>query len=56
MMLPGIITIVSPIIIGFAMGAEALGAYMAGVTVSGVLWAIFQNNAGGAWDNAKNIF
>ncbi len=56
MMLPGIITIVSPIIIGFAMGAEALGAYMAGVTVSGVLWAIFQNNAGGAWDNAKKSF
>jgi K(+)-stimulated pyrophosphate-energized sodium pump len=38
------------------MGAEALGAYMAGVTVSGVLWAIFQNNAGGAWDNAKKSF
>ncbi|MFT5860597.1 MAG: K(+)-stimulated pyrophosphate-energized sodium pump [Flavobacteriaceae bacterium] len=56
MMLPGVITIVSPIIIGFTMGAEALGAYMAGVTVSGVLWAIFQNNAGGAWDNAKKSF
>src|SRR5690625_5290501 len=38
------------------MGAESLGAYMAGVTVSGVLWAIFQNNAGGAWDNAKKSF
>ncbi len=56
MMLPGVITIVSPIIIGLVMGAEALGAYMAGVTVSGVLWAIFQNNAGGAWDNAKKAF
>lgn len=56
MMLPGIITIVAPLIIGFGMGAEALGAYMAGVTVSGVLWAIFQNNAGGAWDNAKKSF
>lgn len=56
MMLPGAITIISPIIIGFAMGAEALGAYMAGVAVSGVLWAIFQNNAGGAWDNAKKSF
>lgn len=56
MMLPGIITIVTPIIIGFTMQAEALGAYMAGVTVSGVLWAIFQNNAGGAWDNAKKSF
>lgn len=58
MMLPGIMTIVTPLIIGFmpGMGAEALGAYMAGVTVSGVLWAIFQNNAGGAWDNAKKSF
>ncbi|HTO36545.1 MAG TPA: V-type H(+)-translocating pyrophosphatase, partial [Flavobacterium sp.] len=56
MMLPGAITIITPIIVGFVMGAEALGAYMAGVTVSGVLWAIFQNNAGGAWDNAKKSF
>lgn len=56
MMLPGAITIVTPIIVGFVMGAEALGAYMAGVAVSGVLWAIFQNNAGGAWDNAKKSF
>jgi len=56
MMLPGAITIISPILIGFIMGPEALGAYMAGVAVSGVLWAIFQNNAGGAWDNAKKSF
>lgn len=56
MMLPGAMTIITPIIVGFVMGAEALGAYMAGVTVSGVLWAIFQNNAGGAWDNAKKSF
>jgi K(+)-stimulated pyrophosphate-energized sodium pump len=56
MMLPGAITIISPIIIGFVMGPEALGAYMAGVCVSGVLWALFQNNAGGAWDNAKKSF
>ncbi|HEY9117739.1 MAG TPA: sodium-translocating pyrophosphatase [Roseivirga sp.] len=56
MMLPGAITIIFPIIIGFVMGPEALGAYMAGVAVSGVLWAIFQNNAGGAWDNAKKSF
>ncbi|MFN3908483.1 MAG: sodium-translocating pyrophosphatase [Flavobacterium sp.] len=56
MMLPGAITIITPVIIGFVMGAEALGAYMAGVAVSGVLWAIFQNNAGGAWDNAKKSF
>ncbi|MFZ9045176.1 MAG: sodium-translocating pyrophosphatase [Cyclobacteriaceae bacterium] len=56
MMLPGLITIAAPIIIGFVMGPEALGSYMAGVAVSGVLWAIFQNNAGGAWDNAKKSF
>jgi len=56
MMLPGVLTILTPIIIGIVMGAEALGAYMAGVTVSGVMWAIFQNNAGGAWDNAKKSF
>lgn len=56
MMLPGAITIITPIILGFLMGAEALGGYMAGVCVSGVLWAIFQNNAGGAWDNAKKSF
>ena len=56
MMLPGAITIITPIIIGFTIGAEALGSYMAGVAVSGVLWAIFQNNAGGAWDNAKKSF
>ncbi|MCC6816454.1 MAG: sodium-translocating pyrophosphatase [Saprospiraceae bacterium] len=56
MMLPGIITISAPLLIGFLMGPEALGSYMAGVCVSGVVWAIFQNNAGGAWDNAKKSF
>jgi K(+)-stimulated pyrophosphate-energized sodium pump len=56
MLAPGAITIITPIVVGIIMGAEALGAYMAGVTVSGVLWAIFQNNAGGAWDNAKKSF
>jgi K(+)-stimulated pyrophosphate-energized sodium pump len=56
MMLPGAITIITPIILGLIMGPEALGGYMAGVCVSGVLWAIFQNNAGGAWDNAKKSF
>jgi K(+)-stimulated pyrophosphate-energized sodium pump len=56
MMTPGAITIITPILIGFIMGAEPLGGYMAGVTVSGVLWAIFQSNAGGAWDNAKKAF
>ncbi|MCV6631783.1 MAG: sodium-translocating pyrophosphatase [Flavobacteriaceae bacterium] len=56
MLIPGLITILTPIIIGFAFGAEPLGGYMAGVCVSGVMWAIFQNNAGGAWDNAKKSF
>jgi K(+)-stimulated pyrophosphate-energized sodium pump len=56
MMLPGIITISVPVFIGFMFGAEVLGGYLAGVTVSGVLLAIFQSNAGGAWDNAKKSF
>jgi K(+)-stimulated pyrophosphate-energized sodium pump len=56
MMMPGAITILAPLFVGFLMGPEALGGYMAGVTVSGVLWAIFQSNAGGAWDNAKKAF
>ena len=69
MLLPGILTIGFPIAIvllglaiygteieGKQIVAEMLGGYMAGVTVSGVLWAIFQNNAGGAWDNAKKSF
>jgi K(+)-stimulated pyrophosphate-energized sodium pump len=56
MLAPGLITIITPILVGFIMGPEALGGYMAGVTVSGVMWAIFQSNAGGAWDNAKKSF
>jgi len=60
MMLPGLLAIISPIIIGlignqFGMGPEALGGLLAGVTVSGVAMAIFQSNAGGAWDNAKKM-
>jgi K(+)-stimulated pyrophosphate-energized sodium pump len=65
-MLPGILTIGFPIAIVLLgklvyadnnqLIAEMLGGYMAGVTVSGVLWAVFQNNAGGAWDNAKKSF
>jgi K(+)-stimulated pyrophosphate-energized sodium pump len=64
-MLPGLLTIGFPLVIAFLpmlfgmdnmIIAEMLGGYMAGVTVSGVLWAIFQNNAGGAWDNAKKSF
>jgi K(+)-stimulated pyrophosphate-energized sodium pump len=66
MVLPGAMTIITPVIVvviaifatgkNFELAAEVLGGYMAGVTVSGVLWAIFQNNAGGAWDNAKKSF
>jgi K(+)-stimulated pyrophosphate-energized sodium pump len=56
MMLPGAITIVSPLLIGFSLGPEALGGFLAGATVSGVLMGMFQNNAGGAWDNAKKSF
>ncbi len=56
MIAPGAITIISPIIIGFVFGPEALGGFLAGATVSGVLMGMFQNNAGGAWDNAKKSF
>jgi K(+)-stimulated pyrophosphate-energized sodium pump len=56
MLWPGAITIISPLVIGFAFGPEALGGFLAGATVSGVLMGMFQNNAGGAWDNAKKSF
>ncbi len=56
MVLPGVLAIVSPVFIGFAGGAEMLGGLLAGVTSCGVLMAIFQSNAGGAWDNAKKMF
>ena len=65
MMLPGVLTLgfpiaiaILPMLLGYdnQLIAEMLGGYMAGVTVSGVLWAVFQNNAGGAWDNAKKSF
>jgi K(+)-stimulated pyrophosphate-energized sodium pump len=56
MMLPGAIAIVSPLLIGFIFGPEVLGGFLAGATVSGVLMGMFQNNAGGAWDNAKKSF
>ena len=55
MILPGIMAIFVPVIIGFLGGAEMLGGLLAGVTSSGVLMAIFQSNAGGAWDNAKKM-
>jgi K(+)-stimulated pyrophosphate-energized sodium pump len=56
MMLPGAIALTTPVIVGFAFGPEVLGGLLAGVTVTGVLMGMFQNNAGGAWDNAKKSF
>jgi len=56
MMLPGLLAVISPVLVGFLGGAEMLGGLLAGVTVCGVLMAIFQSNAGGAWDNAKKMF
>jgi K(+)-stimulated pyrophosphate-energized sodium pump len=56
MVLPGAITIISPLLVGFILGPEVLGGFLAGATVSGVLMGMFQNNAGGAWDNAKKSF
>ncbi|WP_045687133.1 sodium-translocating pyrophosphatase [Hymenobacter sp. AT01-02] len=56
MMLPGAIALLVPVVVGFTMGPEVLGGTLAGVTVSGVLMAMFQSNAGGAWDNAKKSF
>ncbi|MCK6618961.1 MAG: sodium-translocating pyrophosphatase [Calditrichaceae bacterium] len=56
MILPGLLAVAAPVVVGFAGGAEMLGGLLAGVTVSGVLMAIFQANAGGAWDNAKKMF
>ncbi len=56
MILPGAIALASPLLIGFIFGPEVLGGFLAGATVAGVLMGIFQNNAGGAWDNAKKSF
>jgi K(+)-stimulated pyrophosphate-energized sodium pump len=56
MILPGSVALIAPVFVGFAFGPEALGGLLAGITVSGVLMGMFQNNAGGAWDNAKKSF
>jgi K(+)-stimulated pyrophosphate-energized sodium pump len=56
MVVPGLLAVVSPVLVGFGGGAEMLGGLLAGVTVTGVLMAIFQANSGGAWDNAKKMF
>jgi len=55
MVMPGVIAVLSPVAVGFLGGAEMLGGLLAGVTASGVLLALFQSNAGGAWDNAKKM-
>ena len=55
MVLPGLLAVLTPVVIGFLFGAETLGGLLAGVTVTGVLMAIFQSNSGGAWDNAKKM-
>ncbi len=56
MVMPGLIAVITPVVVGFAGGAEMLGGLLAGVTSAGVMMAIFQSNAGGAWDNAKKMF
>lgn len=56
MVLPGVLAVSAPVLVGFLGGAEMLGGLLAGVTSCGVLMAIFQSNAGGAWDNAKKMF
>jgi len=56
MIVPGLLAVITPVAVGFGAGAGALGGLLAGVTVSGVLLAIFMSNAGGAWDNAKKSF
>jgi K(+)-stimulated pyrophosphate-energized sodium pump len=56
MILPGMVAVITPAFIGFVGGPEMLGGLLAGVTTTGVLMAVFQSNAGGAWDNAKKMF
>ena len=55
MVMPGVLAVSTPVVVGFIFGPETLGGLLAGVTVCGVLMAIFQSNAGGAWDNAKKM-
>ena len=55
MVMPGVLALAAPTLVGFLAGAEVLGGVLAGVTVTGVIMAIFQSNAGGAWDNAKKM-
>ncbi len=53
MILPGVVAVLAPVVVGFLLGKEALGGMLAGATVTGVLLALLMSNAGGAWDNAK---
>ena len=55
MIVPGVIAVVVPIVVGLLLGAEALGGLQAGALITGVLMAIFMSNSGGAWDNAKKF-
>ena len=53
MLVPGILSVVAPLVVGIVLGTGALGGLLAGALVTGVLMALFMSNAGGAWDNAK---
>ena len=53
MMIPGLLAVATPIIVGFLLGSKALAGFLVGITITGILLAIFMSNAGGAWDNAK---
>ncbi len=55
MIIPGVTAIISPVVVGYFLGVEALGGFLAGATVTGVLMALFMAHAGGAWDNAKKL-
>ena len=56
MVAPGLVAVIAPVLIGFGLGAEALGGLLGGSLVSGVLLALFMSNSGGAWDNAKKVY
>ena len=53
MLIPGVMAVLSPLVVGLLLGPQALGGLLAGALVTGVMMAIFMSNAGGAWDNAK---
>jgi K(+)-stimulated pyrophosphate-energized sodium pump len=55
MIIPGLVAVLIPIVVGFILGKESLGGFLAGATVTGILMALFMANAGGAWDNAKKL-